>query len=85
MPICWAKSITAWQHTDSRFASLLLLRVLLTPSESKKWWRSSLKEIINLDWKLKELKTKFNFSLSLGEKKKMEAAKFALHRIAQAQ
>lgn len=36
-----------------------------------------------MDWKLEVLKNKFNFSLSLG--KKMEADKFMLYLIAQAQ
>lgn len=36
--------------------------------ESKEQWGLSLKEITNLDWKLKVLKNKFNFSLSLEKK-----------------
>lgn len=51
---------------DICFPSCLLLKWLETPTENMRWCGWSLKEITNLDWKLKVLKNKFNFSLSLG-------------------
>lgn len=50
--------------------------------KSKTQWGLSLKEITNLGWKLKVLKNKLSFSLSL--EKKMEVAKFMFYLIAQA-